>query len=83
MFQILDTALIQASMAYCANVIGAFFYLFEKVINLITTFFLGISDNWFFYFFIFYFFIFDFLGIYTFYMRVALEDFSGILLSQT
>ena len=78
MFQILDTALIQASMAYCANVIGAFFYLFEKVIDLITTFFLGISDNWFFYFFIFY-----FLGIYTFYMRVALEDFSGILLSQT
>ena len=55
MFQKFDTALIQASIAYCANIIAALFYLMKKILNLIKTFFsfLNISDIWFFYFFIF------------------------------
>ena len=56
MFQKFDTALIQASIACCANTTAAFIYLMKKILNLITTFFsfLNISDIWFFYFFIFF-----------------------------
>ena len=38
-----DTALIKASMAYCANVIGTLLYLLQKILNLITTFFLFLT----------------------------------------
>ena len=39
MFKESETSLIQASMTYCANIIGVLFYLLEKIFSLITTFF--------------------------------------------
>ena len=42
-FQKSNTALIQASMTYCANVIGALFYLLMGIFNLITTFFIFLT----------------------------------------
>ena len=39
MFSKSDPTLLQASMAYCPNVLGALFYLLKNILNLITTFF--------------------------------------------
>ena len=67
-------------MAYCANVIRTLFYLLEKIMNRITNFplllltFL-IPD------FFFLFFVMDFLGIYIFYMLIALQDVPDTFLS--
>ena len=49
MFRKSDTALIQVLIVYCKNIKGALFYLLKKVVNLIATFFLRISNAYFFY----------------------------------
>ena len=75
-----DTALIQASMAYCAHVIGNLFYLLEKIMNRITNFlFLLLTFLIPDFFFLFY--VMDFLGIYTFYMLIAFQDVPDTFLS--
>ena len=60
------------------DVIGPLFYLLKKIININTTFLLFLTflipD------FFYYFYFLDFLGIYTFYMPVALQDFPDTLL---
>ena len=61
-----DTALVQALMAYCANVIEDFPFLLLTFL---------IPD------FFFLFFVMDFLGIYIFYMLIALQDVPDTFLS--
>ena len=88
-----DTTLIQASMTYCVNIIGALFYLLPETVNLVTTFFvflislfliffinfsiLSISFFW------YSILISRFFCIYIFDMLVAFQDFPDTLLFNT